>query len=755
MVTLGFRALAYAGASLLTLAIAASPATGADTIAINTGHASLSGDGSLTSFTIASDDSQFTSEYHGSAKSGFSGGSTVDFSTSIPFQNGAFHPLAQKYHGQQFQAWVTGALNITAKPFVAPHANGDGSTFQTFSTTFTMTGTVTAYATQDLTDTPLFTTELTGSGTVSATYRVVGDEYVMQDGGEVFRFLAPTPSGLPSPWGSDDIGAVGQPGGAIFDVGDFIVTGAGADIWGTSDSFHFVSQPIGASVDVVARLRGQTSTQTFAKAGLMIRGSVAPDSWHVVLDMRPERGLEFMARPQNGATTTFIAGGTSSVWTVWLKLSRRGDSSVSGYWSTDGVSWSLLGSVSVPGGAALAGLAVTNHDTTATNNATFDNVAVKTTLPAGWTQTDVGAVGLAGGASEANGVFTVSGAGSDIWGAADSFSYLSTPLEGDGSISARALSEQNTHPFAKAGIAFGLASPSSAGAILDIKPDGGIEFMARFADGEAMSYIGGVSVPFPVSLKIARAGDTFTGTVSPDGATWSTVASVTLSSPTPGTMAVGLAVTSHDPTVLNTAMFDRVSATPATTSPPQSPTDIVIYASDIPDSALHGTWTRASDPTSPQNVKIVTPDNGVMTAALASPTDYVDVPFNAIAGTPYTLWLRLQALNNSKFNDSVWVQFSDAVVNGGAAYPIGSADALLVNLASDAGATSVNAWGWQNTAYWLSQATTVTFAASGSHTLRIQVREDGVQFDQIVLSPARFRTTAPGGATNDGTIVPR
>jgi len=67
-------------------------------------------------------------------------------------------------------------------------------------------------------------------------------------------------------------------------------------------------------------------------------------------------------------------------------------------------------------------------------------------------------------------------------------------------------------------------------------------------------------------------------------------------------------------------------------------------------------------------------------------------------------------------------------------------------------ATSLN--GWQHGAYWLSQAATFTFAAAGTHTLRIQTREDGVQIDQIVLSPSTYLTAAPGGPTASGVIVP-
>ncbi len=131
----------------------------------------------------------------------------------------------------------------------------------------------------------------------------------------------------------------------------------------------------------------------------------------------------------------------------------------------------------------------------------------------------------------------------------------------------------------------------------------------------------------------------------------------------------------------------------------------------------------------------------------------MDVTFNANAGTSYTIWMRVQALTNSKFNDSLWVQFSDAQASGSAIYGLNTTSGLLVNLATDSTGASLQGWGWTNGAYWLSQPTTLTFAGSGSHTVRIQVREDGVQFDQIVLSPTTYLNTAPGPASNDATIV--
>jgi hypothetical protein len=193
-----------------------------------------------------------------------------------------------------------------------------------------------------------------------------------------------------------------------------------------------------------------------------------------------------------------------------------------------------------------------------------------------------------------------------------------------------------------------------------------------------------------------------------------------------------------------------------TAAPPQAE-DVVIYANDIPSGALGGGWSKTNDATAALGVRLTTPNNGFSAAnnPLANPTHFVNVTFEAQANVPYRIWLRLKALNNDKYNDAVWLQFSDARVNGQPVYPLNSTSGLLVNLATDAGAGSLNEWGWQNGAYWLNQATTVTFANSGTHTMRIQVREDGVMLDQIVLSPSTYLQNAPGSVTNDSTIVPK
>jgi len=571
-------------------------------------------------------------------------------------------------------------------------------------------------------------------------------------------------SNVPAPWATQDIGSVGIAGSATYANGTFTVNAAGADIWGSSDSFRYVYQPISGDGQIVARVTGVQNTNTFAKAGVMLRSTLDAGSAHVILDVRPDGSVEFMTRSSAGSSTSFIASGSQG-FPAWLKLTRSG-STVTGSTSADGATWTTIGTTSLSiAAAANIGLAVTSHNTAALNTSTFDNVTVSAgggggggTLPSPWTNQDVGAVGVAGSASASNGTFTVNGAGADIWGSADAFQYAFQALGGDGQIVARVTSVQNTNTFAKGGVMLReTTSAGSAHVILDARPNGSIELMTRSATNGSTAFIAGASASFPVWLRLSRSGSTVTGAISSDGSTWTPVGSTTTAMSTNAN--IGLAVTSHNTSVLNTSTFDNVSVTAGGAPPPPPPgaTNVVIYASDIPASARHGSWTAMSDGSSPNGVKLATPDQGVANTAnaLASPTDYVDVTFNANAGTPYRIWLRMQATGNSKLNDSLWVQFSDASAGGSQVYPINTTSGLLVNLATDSSGSSLSGWGWQNTAYWLSQATTVTFPTSGSHTLRIQVREDGVQFDQIVLSPGTYLSSPPGPVSNDSTIVPK
>src|SRR5262245_16111975 len=82
-------------------------------------------------------------------------------------------------------------------------------------------------------------------------------------------------------WASTDIGKVSLPGWlTIWQEGTYSVTGSGADIWRTADQFHFAYVELPHDGFIEARVTGIDATQAWAKAGVMIRQSLTPESRH-------------------------------------------------------------------------------------------------------------------------------------------------------------------------------------------------------------------------------------------------------------------------------------------------------------------------------------------------------------------------------------------------------------------------------------------------------------------------------------------
>jgi glucose/arabinose dehydrogenase len=186
-----------------------------------------------------------------------------------------------------------------------------------------------------------------------------------------------------------------------------------------------------------------------------------------------------------------------------------------------------------------------------------------------------------------------------------------------------------------------------------------------------------------------------------------------------------------------------------------SQSEVVLYSAD---GILVGNYTVVSDETAAGGARVHNPDGGAakLTNALASPGSYFELQFTAQAGTAYRLWIRGKAQDDSPYNDSIFVQFSDSVDDqGGVKSRIGSTSAEVINL-EDCFACGLSGWGWQDNGWGVGQlGPLVYFANSGVHTLRIQPREDGLSIDQIVLSPQVYLNNAPGAIVNDNSILPK
>lgn len=175
-----------------------------------------------------------------------------------------------------------------------------------------------------------------------------------------------------------DVGAVGIAGSASYANGVYTVTGSGADIWNTGDQFNFDYQNVTNDVTVIARVSSENGTQGYAKAALMIRESLATNSIETSVLLTPTNGVAMELRSTTGAATANITGWVRNVTSpAWLKLTRNGNT-FTGYYSADGSTWTQLASTNATMNASTkAGLAVTSHDNTQNNTATFDNVSVQ------------------------------------------------------------------------------------------------------------------------------------------------------------------------------------------------------------------------------------------------------------------------------------------------------------------------------------------------------------------------------------------
>ena len=184
--------------------------------------------------------------------------------------------------------------------------------------------------------------------------------------------------------------------------------------------------------------------------------------------------------------------------------------------------------------------------------------------------------------------------------------------------------------------------------------------------------------------------------------------------------------------------------------------DVVLYAGQA--SLRVGNWSPVADTTAASGQRLYNLNAGaaMVNPPLANPVHYFEMNFGALAGRPYHLWIRGKALSNSGYNDSVWVQFDGSVDSGGTPkYRIGTASGTYVNLEETSGA-GVNGWGWQDNGFGAGVlGPDIYFAADGTQTIRVQVREDGFSIDQIVLSPDTYLTSSPGGTKLDETKLPK
>ncbi|MFO1367478.1 MAG: serine hydrolase domain-containing protein [Marinagarivorans sp.] len=204
---------------------------------------------------------------------------------------------------------------------------------------------------------------------------------------------------LPDGFTATDIGDVGISGSADYINGKIVVSGAGADISGSTDAFTFISKPLSGDGEVTAKIENFSNNDYWAKVGLMIRNNQNTNSAHAHWMLIGGKQSIFEYRKDSGAGTASSSGRHDEDFKnltapTWLKLIKKGNE-ITAYSSADGKCWNkrlwsyekanyanepFPSKVNFSGNEIRAGVAITSHIKGQLASATVSNLSVVTSL---------------------------------------------------------------------------------------------------------------------------------------------------------------------------------------------------------------------------------------------------------------------------------------------------------------------------------------------------------------------------------------
>ncbi len=182
------------------------------------------------------------------------------------------------------------------------------------------------------------------------------------------------------------------------------------------------------------------------------------------------------------------------------------------------------------------------------------------TLPPLWQSSDIGYVAFPGDVCVSNGVYSITASGADIGGTADAFHYLYQQVVTNYTeLIGRVASIKNTNANAKCGIMFRQnLDPGSPYVFLALTPTNGFWMQQRTAQSNSASTVKSLSsYTAPYWVRMINSGNKYVSYISSDGANWSPLDSATLA--LGANPYVGFAYSTHDNTVLDTAVVDNVT----------------------------------------------------------------------------------------------------------------------------------------------------------------------------------------------------
>jgi hypothetical protein len=175
---------------------------------------------------------------------------------------------------------------------------------------------------------------------------------------------------LPGGWQALDLGAARR-GGQTVQGERIVLFGGGADIWNRADAFRFAHRPAKGDFRLEATVGELLDTASYAKAGLMVRQSLTPDSAHRLLSVFPSGEGQVAERKEIGHETQGVASFRASLPGARLRISRRGDHVQMEV--AEGTNWRKVYEFR-QAGPVWVGLVASSHDNSQLTRARYENV---------------------------------------------------------------------------------------------------------------------------------------------------------------------------------------------------------------------------------------------------------------------------------------------------------------------------------------------------------------------------------------------
>jgi regulation of enolase protein 1 (concanavalin A-like superfamily) len=199
----------------------------------------------------------------------------------------------------------------------------------------------------------------------------------------VVEVTTPAAGNLSTPWAAQDIVAapatMTSPGSSNFDNGKYTLRVGSGDLWNSSDSFHFAFQPLRGNGTITARVVDLGYTHRFAKAGVMMRETLAPDSPYAMTRIQAIGDFAGQFRQTTAGSTNSegrdLTGQSYNPY--WVRLSRK-ENVFTMQGSLDGITWVTFSVRNIVMTEQIyVGLAVASISSNFTTS-TFDHVTLTT-----------------------------------------------------------------------------------------------------------------------------------------------------------------------------------------------------------------------------------------------------------------------------------------------------------------------------------------------------------------------------------------